>query len=93
MNKTKSLKTALIIVCSLAASAVCIVVIAIVLNKNDKDFGAPEEDTQKIQAFSNQGSTYTLKLDSYVTFSDSTSCSSVNNEDGLEVNYSDNVTI
>lgn len=89
MNKTKSLKTALIIVCSLVVIVVCIVVLAIVLNKNDKDFGASKGDTQKIQSFSNQGSTYTLNLDSYVTFSDSTSRSSVNNEDGLEVNYSD----
>lgn len=90
MNKTKTFKTALIIVCSLAAIVVCTVVMVILLNKNDKGSGAPEGDTSKIQSFSNQGSTYTLNLDSYVTFSDSTSRSGVNNEDGLEVNYSDN---
>lgn len=94
MNNSKPLKTALIIICSMAAIAVLTVVIVILLahamKKNqDKDSGAQKGDTSKIQSFSNEGNTYTLKLDSYVTFSDFTSHSAVNNEDGLEVKYSD----
>lgn len=94
MNNFKPLKTALIIIFSMVAVAVLTVVIAIVLanitkEKQDKDSGAPKGDTSKIQSFSNQGDTYTLNLDSYVTFSDFTSHSAVNNEDGLEVKYSD----
>lgn len=88
MNKTKSSKAALIRVCGLVVFAVCIVVM-VVLKKNDSGSRDSKGDTSKIQSFSNQGSTYTLNLDSYVTFSDSTSRSDVNNKDGLEVNYSD----
>ncbi|MCM1286942.1 MAG: hypothetical protein NC240_01440 [Clostridium sp.] len=87
MNKTKKLIIALIIVFGIAVLAV---VFAVVRNMNqDSASGTSKGGTSKIQTFSNQGNTYTLKLDSYVTFSDSTSRSDVNNEDGLEVNYSD----
>lgn len=93
MNKTKPLKSTLIIICSMVAIALLTVVIAIVLavvmKKNENnDSGAQKGDVLKIQSFSNQGNTYTLNLDSYVTFSDFTSHSTVNNEDGLEVKYS-----
>lgn len=92
MNNPKLLKTALIIICSMAAIAVLTVVIVLVhaMKKNqDNDSGVSSGGTSKIQSFSNEGDTYTLNLDSYVTFSDFTSHSAVNNEDGLEVKYSD----
>lgn len=84
MNK----RTILLISCFVAI-AVLLVVRAVLIKNLHNDSGAFMDDTSRIQSFSNQGNTYTLKLDSYVTFSDSTSRSSVNNEDGLEVNYSD----
>lgn len=86
MNKT-ILKTILLISCFIAMAV--LVVVAVLIKNQDNDSGASKGDTSKIQSFSNKGNTYTLKLDSYVTFSDSTSRSSVNNEDGLEINYSD----
>lgn len=84
MNKRIILSISCLVVC-----AVLLVVRAVLIKNMNNDSGAFRGDTSRIQSFSNQGDTYTLKLDSYVTFSDSTSRSSVNNEDGLEVNYSD----
>lgn len=89
MNKTKSLKTILLISCFVAIVVLAVVIAVVLIKNQDNDSGASKGDTSRIQSFSNQGNTYTLKLDSYVTFSDSTSRSSVNNEDGLEINYSD----
>lgn len=87
MKKTKPLKTILLVSCFVAIAVLAVV--AVLIKNRDNDSGASKGDTSKIQSFSNKGNTYTLKLDSYVTFSDSTSRSSVNNEDGLEINYSD----
>lgn len=82
-------KRTIISISCIVAIAVLLVVRAVLIKNMNNDSGAFRSDTSSIQSFSNQGDTYTLKLDSYVTFSDSTSRSSVNNEDGLEVNYSD----
>ncbi|MDE6530058.1 MAG: hypothetical protein K2K96_04715 [Lachnospiraceae bacterium] len=86
MNK----RTILLISCIVAITVLLVVRAVLIKNmNNDSDAFRGGDGTSRIQSFSNQGDTYTLKLDSYVTFSDSTSRSSVNDEDGLEVNYSD----
>ena len=50
-----------------------------------------EEANSEMASYSNSGGTYTLNVDSYVEFIETTTdpTSGVNNEDGLEVNYGD----
>ncbi len=49
------------------------------------------EDNLEMISYSNRGNTYTLNVDKYVEFRETTTdpTSGVNNEDGLEVNYGD----
>lgn len=50
-----------------------------------------EKDNSEMVLYSNSGGTYTLSVDNYVEFVETTthSTSNVNNEDGLEINHSD----